>query len=587
MAEAATKSWNRYVLHLILGLLVVTLGAIEGWYQRTFYTTDAISYLSVSRAISNHEWKFAFNALWSSGYPFLIAIVRPLFPSTAQGEWLAIHVLNLLILIFTYLSFLYLLKGFSPDLAEHANGDPGAQETFLLLAGFCIFVCAELCLNGASRVSPDPLVDGLFFAALGTLIRLIRKPTVFLAALLGVILGIGYLVKAIFLPLSVIILLVTALALRRTTGKIKLSAIALAVFLVFSIPYVVGLSWSFGRFTTGETGSLNYAFHVNLLPRWTNWEGGPQGYGMPIHPTRLLMKNPDLFEFASPFHDTYPPFGHIAYWYEGYRHFWSPKYQAIGIVRNLYYLALLLVKQPITYAILGIILVLLLAFPFKDSWVARTYAYWPFFVPPLMAIGLYVWVHLEDRYLAGFLATLGALPFVSLCASQSQLPRRLRLGVIATLALATLASLATKDATAFRRAIHHQPYTIDPQWKLAAALQQVGLKPGDNVAAIGGTHAECTWAYADGLRIVAELGGGPYDPHPLGGHEHWWSNRKDPPPDTSTQTFWNSPPEQQAKILNLFRKAGAVVVIVGSKPSAVRAPGWRKVSGTESWIYQF
>ena len=128
MAEAATKSWNRYVLHLILGLLVVTLGAIEGWYQRTFYTTDAISYLSVSRAISNHEWKFAFNALWSSGYPFLIAIVRPLFPPTAQGEWLAIHVLNLLILIFAYVSFLYLLKGFSPDLAEQRTGIPGARD---------------------------------------------------------------------------------------------------------------------------------------------------------------------------------------------------------------------------------------------------------------------------------------------------------------------------------------------------------------------------------------------------------------------------------------------------------------------------
>jgi hypothetical protein len=587
MAEAAMKSRNRYVLHLILGLLVVTLGAIEGWYKRTFYTTDAISYLSVSRAISNHEWKSAFNGLWSSGYPFLIAIVRPLFPSTAQGEWLAIHVLNLLILIFTYIAFLYLLKGFSPDLEEHANGDLGAQETFLLLAGYCIFVCAELCMNGASRVSPDPLVDGLFFAALGTLIRLIRQPAVFLATLLGVILGIGYLVKAIFLPLSVIILLVTALALGRTTGKIKLSAIALAVFLVFSIPYIVGLSWSVGRFTTGETGSLNYAFHVNLLPRWTNWEGGPQGYGMPIHPTRLLMKNPDLFEFAGPFHDTYPPFGHIAYWYEGYRHFWSPKYQGIAIVRNLYYLVLILVKQPITYAIVSVVVVLLLAFPFRKAWVARTYAYWPFFVPPLMAIGLYVWVHLEDRYLVGYLATLGVLPFVSLCASQSRLSSRLRLGVIATLALATVASLATKDGTAFRRAIHHQPYTIDPQWKLAASLQQVGLKPGDDVAAIGGPNAECTWAYADGLHIIAELGGGPYDPHPRGGHEHWWSNRNDAPPDASTQKFWDSPPELQAKILDLFRKTGAVAVIVGSKPSAVRAPGWRQVSGTESWIYQF
>ena len=195
--------------------------------------------------------------------------------------------------------------------------------------------------------------------------------------------------------------------------------------------------------------------------------------------------------------------------------------------------------------------------------------------------------HLEDRYLAGFLATLGALPFVSLCASISQLPSRLRVGVIATLALATLASLATKDATAFRRAIHHQPYTIDPQWKLAASLQQVGLKPGDNVAAIGGPNAECTWAHADGLHIVAELGGGPYDPHPRGGHEHWWSNRKDFSPDASTQKFWESPPEQQVKILNLFREGWSRCC--NRRFQTIPGPRtWmEKVSGTESWIYQF
>ena len=46
------------------------------------------------------------------------------------------------------------------------------------------------------------------------------------------------------------------------------------------------------------------------------------------------MKNPDFFEFGEPYHNTYPPFANAVYWYQGYRHFWSPKYQAAAIARN-------------------------------------------------------------------------------------------------------------------------------------------------------------------------------------------------------------------------------------------------------------
>ena len=60
-----------FLLYVLLALPVLALGAIEGWYKRTFYTTDAISYLDISRAIPRHEWKLVFNPLWSSGYPFL------------------------------------------------------------------------------------------------------------------------------------------------------------------------------------------------------------------------------------------------------------------------------------------------------------------------------------------------------------------------------------------------------------------------------------------------------------------------------------------------------------------------------------
>ena len=118
------------------GLLVLVLGAIEGWYKRADYAADAISYLDIGRAFPRHEWNLVFNALWSCGYPFLIAVVRPFFAPDARGEWLAIHVLNVFILLFTYLCFLYLLRSFFPDLASASVAGLRSQRNVSFDSGY-------------------------------------------------------------------------------------------------------------------------------------------------------------------------------------------------------------------------------------------------------------------------------------------------------------------------------------------------------------------------------------------------------------------------------------------------------------------
>src|SRR5580658_3122539 len=56
---------------IAVSVLVLILGALEGWYRRTDFSTDAISYLDISRAIPLKDWKMIFNPLWSVGYPLL------------------------------------------------------------------------------------------------------------------------------------------------------------------------------------------------------------------------------------------------------------------------------------------------------------------------------------------------------------------------------------------------------------------------------------------------------------------------------------------------------------------------------------
>jgi hypothetical protein len=593
LEKQAGKRTTLHILQICSALLVLVLGAIEGWYQRADYSADAVSYLDIARAFPKHDWRLVFNALWSSGYPFLIAIVRPFFATDAGGEWLAVHVVNDAILLLTFLAFLYLLRSFFPDLAASSASGLRSKEIFLFVAGLCIFVSTDLCINGASRVGPDPLVDGLFFAAMGAMIRFLRKPRTSIAILLGLILGAGYLVKVIFLPISAIVLLVTLIAVWRKRQNLSLPVLSGIVFALCVLPYAIGLSRAVGYLTFGESGSLNYAFHVNLLPHYTNWQGGPPGLGTPLHPTRMLLKDPPFFEFAEPFHNTYPPYNHMVYWYQGYRHFFSLKYQALAVVRNSYFLAQVLYRQPMSYVMLAVVLALWFLIPFRREWLDRTVSYWPFSLPPLLAVGLYIWVHLEDRYVASFLGCFALLPFVSLCASKKPLSRALRGSVLGILVLTAIGSLWNANGDAYKRALHGQPYTENSEWQLAAYLKRDGLKAGDKVGVIGGPNLHCTWAYLNGLRIVAELGGVPYDPHPVAGVDHWYGYHPMSPdadgmsPDVGGEPFWDASPEMQAKIMQLFKQSGAVAVIAPAKTPDGNLPGWEHVPGNSRWVHRF
>ena len=575
---SATGLYGPLWLLPALTCLVLILGAVEGWFWRTDFATDAISYLDISRAIPARDWKMVFNPLWSVGYPFLLAIGRPLFPATPSGEWFSIHVVNLAIFLVAWFSFLYLLRSFDYALEELPLDIARKSARFLLIGGTCIFVAIQLCIDSVSRVGSDLLVSTFFFLATATLLRLLRKQSYPRALLLGAILGAGYWTKGIFLPLSFIVLVATAAAL---VWKKRNPAPALAAFAVFAMvaaPYAAGLSWSFGRFTLGESGRLNYAFHVNYLPRWTNWQGGPAGYGTPIHPTHEVMKDPNLFVFGEPYHNTYPPFGNVVYWYVGYRQFWSPRYQAIGIARDLWYLVKILLTQPIFYAVAISAILLLAAADDRKEWLKAVGRVWPFYLPALLAIALYVQVHLEARYLGSFLTILCLSPFVTTTVRGSMPSTKIQRLVLLVMTAGAVLNYVIVDRNVFANIRHHYTYVENPQWKLGMGLQRLGLEPGEEVGVVGGPNASCTWAYIVHLRIVGELGGNPYDAHQpmegLAGNEE--------------QEFWHSSPAKQAEILGLFHEGGASAVIASRKPAGIDvAPGWQHVDGTDTWVYRF
>ena len=565
-------------------LFVLTIGALEGWYGKTvagdLYGSDAVQYLDIARAFERGDMHSALNPLWSQGYPALLAFARSLFAAGNAGEWNSIRLVNFLIFVLAWVCFVGLLR-------EMLRGR--RLSGIAMLGSVSIFVTAQVCMDQVSRVGPDQLVAAFFFLVCMLLLRMRRAPSAQLAAVLGVVLGVGFLVKAIFLPLGCVALVIIAgmLLLRR----IKLTEMlpGAALFAVIVLAYGAALSYEFGSPTLGEAGSLNYAWHVDRLAKWVHWEGGvdpadkawpkpwiarfthwesdPPNFGKPIHPSLMIGTAPTVYAFRGPVQATYPPYFDAPYWYQGYKHPVRWRYQVVALGKNVADLIVVLVKQPL---ILALALAYLVMFLRREDrtllWAALPEwlsVVWPVCLLALAGVLIYLPVHLEGRYLAAFLAVL--LIF-KLDAFSSVLARsaNLRMAVSALILVGFVAGLVKDQHEVWSRALHHWKYQDNLEWREGQVLKAAGFAPESEIGVISWTpNVQCDWAYLADLRITSEI---------------------ETPQDE--KTFWNLDPWDQNAVMLRFRQAGAVAVVTRDRPKE-GTPGWDQLDSLPMWVYRF
>jgi hypothetical protein len=569
-ATGASSEWRYRALHLLVGVAVMIAGAIEGRYGRLELSGDDISYLDVANMIGAGDWRAAFNPLWSIGYPLLLSVVRRLFSSTPYGEMAAVFWLNLTIYFVAWIGFLWLVGLMSRALQGDLSSDGSSRMSpFLLMAAACVFVTVQTGVGRASTIGPDLLVACLFFFASGLALKVYSHPTAGNTALWGVVLGLGFLSKAIFLTVSGIFFLVVICFMGWRRSVVPLLR-TVGVFLLFVVPYGVGLSWALGRPTLGEAGALNYAFHVNHLKHWMGWQGGPKEFGSPIHPVQLLNAHPPVFAFGEPFHVTYPPQFNIVYWYEGYRQFFDLKNSARALVENS--LALKYVFQEIIPVALIVALCFCVSFwPRAGERVGagRGLNPWLLYIPSLLGIFVFLLVHVEGRYVAGFFCVLGMAPFLRFDRWPGPRMVGLRTTALVLLAAATVFNSSERLRGAVRLAVQRADMESGGQWAIAEYLRGLGLKAGDRVASVSpGNDIRCTWAYAARLHIVAAIGNDAYDPQNHVQDMH---------------LFFDNP-SVQAEVLEMFRRQGAVAVVATEIPFDVSSPGWQRVPGSKAWV---
>jgi len=565
-------------LLLFLFAILIGLGAVEGVYGRVRYSGDAINYLNIVRAIHIGDWKLALNSYWGLGYPLLISVVTPLFPNTPSGEWIAVHVLNVVILAATALVFCWLASTVAAALPMSPLL-PTTSRNAIILGVFTIFLSTELSMDNVSRVGPDLLISGLVFATCALLLQLRIEPTAMRAITLGVLLGVGFIVKAIFLPLTLVFALAALFVMWKRQSKYSYLLLILVPAAVFAVPYIAGMSWAAGHFTYGDAGPLNYAWNVNKLEPGGLWQGQPPVYGTPIHPARMVSTMPHIYLFDGPFAVTFAPFFNSPYYYQGYRRSFSMRAQLRACAGNIFRLVKILRFQFILYVLIVCWAIGRLGKTPPSRGVIGNL--WPLLLVSAVGTAIYLLVCVEARCIASFLAITLLVGFMAVISQHASLPqdnaRPQRKSILISLMLA--ASVATILATAHdadRDVIghiqRHQLYSNDDQWKAGIYLRQAGLHPGDKVAIIANLvdATRSTWAYIDQLQIVGILGGSLLDTQTM-----------------DFDAFWHATPEAQRVMLENFHHTGARAVVALAKPAGMEAVGWSAIPGTPYWLYRF
>jgi hypothetical protein len=574
------KGSNR-TLFLLLCLVAAALGIFEGIYGRLHYSGDAISYLNVARAITAGNWKLALNPMWGIGYPLLVAAMSLVFPRTAVGEWYAIHLLNLVIFLAAWCSFTFLIRTATRTAGLSWIRDDARAQRFLLIGSWLIFISINLSMDNVSRVGPDMLVSCVVFLATALLMRLRESAEPKFAIVLGLVAGVGCTAKNVFLPLTLVFAVLVFVAVANKAAALKAVVLMLLFVGLIVAPYAAGLSWAFGRLTLGESGSVNYAWHVNKLQNGAFWQGYPPSFGTPIHPPIQALEKPHVYLFAEPFPVTYPPFFNPPYFYEGYRHFFKAKNQITAFAHDAYQIVKILKRQAIVFAMLLCLVWEIFSSKSSGRKSGEATGLRPLVWVAVVGIGLYLAVWVEDRYISSFFAMLLLVAlFKVMQAGREPLvtgyPVRNAGALLAILALGCLGTLVLSSRDEYRDVVghfrRHETFKNDPQWAAGLYLQQIGLQPGDGVAVIADllSASQANWAYMDRLRIVGQLHG------------------ENPPFATDDfDVFWSSGAERQREILGMFQQAGAKLVFAEAKPAGVDAPGWTAVPGTAYWIFKF
>lgn len=530
MANALKNPWVAVAL---------AVGLVQVWANRFYMAIDGVSYLDMGDAYLRGDWHTALNGYWHPLYSWITAIgLRVLHPSSFW-QYPAVQLIDFCDYALAVVAFEFFLRALMRKL------DVRDDVPFRLIA-YGVFIWTSLELIRVWMVSPDMLVAASVYAAFGILLR---APSKWTAPALAAVLAAGFYAKSVMFPISLMVLIVAWVILPRR------KALAASVAFVFLVaPLIFMLLRITGHLTIGDDGRLNYSWYIDGVES-RFWQGGPARAGYPVHPSRVILDSPRVYEFGGVFPVTYPIWYDESYWYRGLHVWLAPRVLPHKFLLNAIGVAGLLGLQGGGF-LAGWIVCLLLS---KDKSIRdKLIATWPVWTVCLGALFLYCAVHAEPRHLGAFAAALFVVLFAAVRISDGRLA-----GSIALLGLVSAACFAGVTTV---KGEHLLPWAHTPQnipWEVDTGLQRFGLHSGDKVASISfGGPNNLFWARLANAHIVADF--------------DWYTN------------FWQLTSPDQQHVLAALASSGAKMAVSSTPPpNPAHASGWHQIGSTDFYVYPF
>ena len=566
--RAAAPFTVSFRLKAVFRLLAVTMAALQAW--RGFSVNpDGVSYLDIADAYLRGDWHAAVNTYWSPLYSWLLAAGLAVFRPAPLAEFAVVKVVNFAIFLAALAAFEWFVHEVMASRSPGGATAPGADEgnvalpRWLVVAfAYALFLYSCCVLTSLALVSPDLLVSMFVLLLAAWTLRARRvSPGLVGSLLFGLLLGAACLAKAAMLPLGLLFLGSSLLAVGSVRKAAVHLAAASAVWAVVFGVFVGAMSAKAGRLTLGDVSRLNYIWVINGV-RNHGWEADDPRLGTAVHPPRRLSSEPPVFVFEGPAPATFPLWYDPPYWCDGLKWRFDPQQQLAAILKTskLYCLLFFLTIAPLTAA------VALLHF---GGWrlsrgtvrvqaaerLRALLAEYPLLVPGLGACAMYAMVHLDDRYLAGFLVLLGVAAVRAVRFAPSRLAVMGRWGGVTAGAIVLAPTVLLALHQGVRAAQVAAGGGARPDWQIAEELQRRGVRAGDPVGYVAVDPFSCGWARAGRYRIMAETR--PRD----------------------FKAFWAADATRQAEVLDAFRTAGAAAVVAREVPESV--VGWERIPGTD------
>jgi hypothetical protein len=494
---------------------------------------DGLSYLAVAQAYLRHDWSTALNGYWGPLYSVLIAVMLRLTRASSPGEGVTVRALNFLVAIFWVYAFSKFWRAIANWGKYCGTGNTPLAEVSpfgWVLLGYVLVLVKTAWL--VDEVTPDILVAGIVLLAIAQLLSLKEfnhgsdACGVFRYVRFGLLLAVGFYAKAIFFYFGLFVLAALVIKGSRTLNY-RGPITAVLVCTVFVAPFVVSLTRARGHFTVGDSGWLNYTWFVDGTETKT-WTGDSDTHApLPFYPGRVISDFPRVFQIPMLEGITYAPWYDPSRFDRRIRPTLRWRNQLRQIAANLKSLKEVLLG---TDSALTVCLIILICSEPK-VFLRRFASAWFCTLPALLVIGMYVLVHVVDRFVLGFALVLWGIGYSCVC-----VPANLQL--LARRAL--LAGTLIYAASTMPGVLHYLGSTRAESAKrdeiIAEAMRGYGVRPGDSVAVIGEGEV-AYWAHWAGVSIVAEL----------------WTIDSAP--------FWTGSSDLQQTVLRLMRESGAKAVV--------------------------